>query len=234
MKGAYAKYQARYRTQLKESDRQLLKLLADVLSRGDNNTTIVDIGCHTGNLLHHIRKQHPRASLIGWDIFSEVIQSCKADPLLSGVTFDIANVLDLKHEALVDVAVLSAVLGRFSDADYERAWAQVHKLLRPGGAAIVFDWMHPFRQTIKIIEETDLHPEGLTLNMRSQTAIEKQLRRLGFNSVHFVPFQIEVDLQRSDAGDAVSTYTRMTVDGERLQFRGAIYQPWCHMVATRP
>jgi trans-aconitate methyltransferase len=233
MRDKYAAYQSRYRTTLKESDKELLALVSEAVDGDGTGRTIVDIGCHTGNLLFRLKQRHPRAVLVGWDIFPPIIESCRADPELAGIEFEVMNVLDIKPQALADVTILSAVLFRFGDAEHETAWRQIHRVLKPGGYAVVFDWYHPYRQTVRIVDETDLHPEGLTLNMRSQDAVRKQLLGLGFASVRFLPFKIGIDLECKDPGDAVSTHTRKTADGERLQFRGVIYQPWCYMVATK-
>jgi SAM-dependent methyltransferase len=233
MRDEYAAYTAKYRDRIKESDRQILQLASQLVKSDGAGCTIVDVGCHTGNLLHHLRKQHPKAKLIGWDIFPPIVERCRADPALSGIEFDVVSVLDIKAEAVADVAILSAVLGRFNDQEHELAWRGIWKALKPGGHAVVFDWYHGFRQTVRIIDETDLHPEGLILTFRSSLAMEDQLKKLGFDHIEFHPFRISVDLANKNAADAVNTHTRRAADGERLQFRGSIFQPWCHMLARK-
>jgi SAM-dependent methyltransferase len=233
MQDEYAKYQEQYRLKLKDSDAVILHLVEKLLPQGGRGCTIVDIGCHTGNLLLHLKRRHPEAQLIGWDIFPAVIDACRKDPELAMAKFEVMNVLDIKPAGIADIAVLSAVLFRFGDQEHENAWRQIGKTLRPGGHAVVFDFYHQFRQTLRIIDETDVHPDGLTLNLRSQHAVEKQLHGLGFDEVRFTPFEISVDLERKDPGDPVSTYTCPAADGRRLQFRGALYQPWCHLTARK-
>jgi SAM-dependent methyltransferase len=233
MQDGYAKYQEQYRTKLKDSDAQILRLIDELLPNRGKGSTIVDIGCHTGNLLLHLNRRYPEAQLVGWDIFPAVIDSCRKDPALATVTFDVMNVLDVQAAGLADVAVLSAVLFRFGDQEHETAWCQISKALKPDGHAVVLDFYHEFRQTLRIVDETDVHPDGLTLNLRSRWDVEKQLQGLGFDEVHFFPFEISIDLERKDPGDGVSTYTRRTADGRRLQFRGALYQPWCHLTARK-
>jgi len=233
MRDQYAPYQAQYRATVKESDRALLRLLEDLIPADAPSASVVDVGCHTGNLLYHIRKQLPRAQLTGWDIFPAILDDCRNDPALKGITFETMNVLDIKHEAVADVLILSAVLFRFSDQDHGIAWQQIHKALKPGGHALVFDFYHEFRQTVRIVDETDLHPNGLVLNLRSQIMVGEQLHSLGFDAPRFHPFNISLDLERKEPSDPINTFTRTTQDGRRLQFRGAIYQPWCHMVARK-
>jgi trans-aconitate methyltransferase len=233
MENEYARYQGQYRTKLRDSDAQTLRLIDELVPQGGKGSTIVDIGCHTGNLLLHLKRRYPQAERVGWDIFPAVIESCRKDPELAGIKFEVMNVLDVRPEAFADVVIVSAVLGRFGDKDHETAWRQLCKVLKPGGHAVVPDWYHEFRQTLRIVDETDLHPDGLTINMRSRQAMEKQLQDIGFDEVRFLPFEISVDLQGKDPGDGVSTYTRRMADGRRLQFRGALFQPWCHMTARR-
>ena len=215
MQNGYAKYQEKYRTRLKDSDAQILRLIGGLLPKGGKGSTIVDIGCHTGNLLLHLKRLYPQAGLLGWDIFPAVIEACGEDPELAGVKFEVMNVLNIRPERLADVAIVSAVLSRFGDEEHETAWRQLCKVLKPGGHAVVFEWYHEFRQTLRVIDETDLHPDGLTINMRSRHAMEKQLQDIGFDEARFFPFEISVDLERKDPGDGVSTYTRRTADGQR-------------------
>jgi SAM-dependent methyltransferase len=184
-------------------------------------------------LLYHLKQQFPEAHLIGWDIFPAILEDCREDPALKGITFEVMDVLDIKAEATADVIILSAVLFRFSDHDHGVAWKQIHKALKPKGHVVVFDFYHEFRQTVRIVDETELHPNGLVINLRSQMHMGKQLRDIGFDSIHFHPFNISLDLEHKEPGDPINTYTRMTKDGHRLQFRGAIYQPWCHMTARK-
>jgi trans-aconitate methyltransferase len=233
MQNEYAKYQEQYRAKLKDSDAQILRLIDGLLPKGGKGNTIVDIGCHTGNLLHHLKRRYPEAQLAGWDIFPAVIDAARMDPELASVTFDVMSVLDVQAAGLADVAVLSAVLFRFGDREHETAWRQIGKTLKPGGHAVVLDFYHEFRQTLRIVDETDVHPDGLTLNLRSRWDVEKQLQSLGFDQVRFFPFEISIDLARKDPGDPVTTYTCGTLDGRRLQFRGALYQPWCHLTARK-
>lgn len=234
MAGDYAAYQAKYRASLKESDKKTIELLGEVLGNASNpKLRLLDIGCHTGNLLYHIRQRFPSLDLKGGDIFPAIIESCRDDPGLQGIRFDTLDILSLNLPEVADLVVVSAVLFRFSDEQHEAAWRGIFNTLATGGAAIIFDWYHPFKQTVRIIDETEAHPEGLILNIRSQHYVSELLQRIGFADIRFFPFNIQIDLKLADASDGVRTYTRTTVDGERLQFRGAIYQPWCHLVVRK-
>jgi len=152
---------------------------------------------------------------------------------LQGIKFEVMDLLSMDVRDVADVLILSAVLARFSDDEHERGWRAIASAIRPAGAAIVFDWYHPFRQTVRIVDETGAHPKGLILTLRSQIYIANLLGDIGFAQPEFAPFKISIDLPLKDPADGVSTYTRQAKDGERLQFRGAIYQPWCHMLALK-
>jgi hypothetical protein len=59
------------------------------------------------------------------------------------------------------------------------------------------------------------------------------LSAAGFAEPRFTPFEIGVDLP--DNGPAsISTRTVTARDGRRLQFRGCLSQPWCHMAVRKP
>jgi hypothetical protein len=54
---------------------------------------------------------------------------------------------------------------------------------------------------------------------------------MGFKSVVFEPFEIAIDLPFSGLEGNPISYTKTTEEGKRMQFRGVLYQPWCHLVA---
>jgi SAM-dependent methyltransferase len=237
MAGDYSAYQQRYRSTPRESDLALIRLLRpeiDRLKSVGQTTHLLDIGCHTGNLLYHLKKNFPGLSLVGGDIFEEVLESCRVDPDLRCIEFRLMNVLNLADYGFqFDIIIANAVLHRFSDEEYAQAWESMAKVLRPGGIAVAFDFIHPFRQTIRIEEETDLHPEGLKLVMRGMAKAEKVAGGAGFTEVRFFPFEIGIDLQLESPTDPTHTYTVAAVSGKRMQFRGALFQPWCHMLACK-
>ena len=223
MTKTYVDYQQKYRNDPRESDKSLIQLVRDHVVPSEEKT-LLDIGCHNGNLLYQIRKQILGLTLAGGDLFGEVIEHCKAVPDLEGISYEVMDILDLNCDP-VDFIVVNAVLFRFDDEQHRLAWKNLSHALKLGGWAFVFDYYHAFHQTLRIIEETPEHQEGLILNLRSQTAVSRTVHSAGFNSPTFFPFQIDIDLHFTDPTSAHLTYTQTLVKGFRLLFRGALYQP---------
>jgi SAM-dependent methyltransferase len=228
----YVEYQQRYRKNPRESDKVLITLLQKNL-KDQKGKSLLDIGCHNGNLLFHIRKNLPDLRLCGGDLFPAVISQCKADADLKGIAFEEMDIRALDGPPF-DVIVTSAVLARFSDVDHEVIWKNIYRKTNPGGFVISFDWYIPFHQTLKIIEETDAHPDGLILNFRSQKGMRTILDNAGFCAVEFQPFIMPINLPLTNPSDPLYTHTRLAADGERLQFRGCLYQPWHYLIAHKP
>lgn len=227
---SYADYQKRYRSSPPARDVVMLELLKGVV--GDREAgTLLDIGCHNGNLLAMVKRELPAWELHGADIWPAVIEDCVADPDLTGIDFREASILSLPWHGYFDVVIANAVLYSFDDDDYLEALKQVAMSLRPGGAFIALDWYHQFQQSLETREFTPEHPDGVTLFTRSWDSVSRTLDDAGLSSVEFVPFEIPYDLELSDPGDALHTHTRTLADGRRLQFRGSIHQPWCYLVA---
>ena len=228
----YVAHQQQYRTTPRESDRVIFELL-EREGLAERDAEVLDIGCHMGNLLYHLKQRFPRLRLTGADVVAEVISECHKDPALADVEFRTMNVLSLPVLPQVDCVIANALLGRFRDQDFERAWRGMYEVIRPGGIAVAFDWYHPFSQTLRIVEETPTHPDGLVIHMRSLADVRGLLERIGFSSVDSRPFELGIDLPLTSPTDALHTHTRTVGDGSRLQFRGALYQPWCHLVARK-
>ena len=231
MAKSYVEYQKRYRTTMRESDKVFLSILADKFPHS-HGRSLLDVGCHNGNLLYHIKQNLPGFRLIGVDLFEEVLEDCRVDPELSGIEFRQIDVRKLDVTP-VDVILISGVLFRFSDEDHDTIWRQLGACVKPGGYVIVFDFYNPFNQTLRIVEETPMHPEGLVLTVRPQSKVRATLGAVDFDDVEFRPFEIPIDLPLNDPVDPLMTYTRTLSDGARLQFRGSLYQPWTHLIARR-
>jgi trans-aconitate methyltransferase len=229
---AYMDYQRGYRASPRQSDLVLARLLGAACD-GEAPLEVLDVGCHNGNLIHFLGSRFPAWRFTGGDIVADVVAQCRADPELSGHAFEVMDVLQLDAAARYDVVVANAVLSRFDDAAYAQAIGGIARVLRPGGVFINFEWYHGFDQTLRIVEETPQHPYGLVINMRSFARVTDVLAAAGLERPAFHPFEIPIDLPLRDPVDALHTHTRTLPDGQRLQFRGAMFQPWCHLVARK-
>ena len=232
MNTTYIDYQRKYRRNMRESDKVTISLIQQNLPIGED-LRLLDIGCHNGNLLYHLKQAMPQLQLIGGDLFQGVIDKCRVDQDLVGIDFQVMDLTDL-HSPPVNIIVASAVLSRFDQQQLSNIWKRFFELLRPGGLIVSFDWYNPFRQSLRIVEYTEMHPEGLLLNFWSQHLIRSKLQKIGFRDTRFQMFEIPIDLELQDPTDPLPTHTRQTSDGQRLQFRGALFQPWCHLVTRKP
>jgi SAM-dependent methyltransferase len=235
---AYIEYQRRYASQVRESDRVLIELVREVIGRrvtGDGAVSLLDIGCSTGNLLHHLREALPGLDLWGGDIVGPAIEQCKVNPNLSGIRFEEMDLMTLGRSQVgrFDVIVANAVLYVFNDGEFARALSNLSEALKPGGWFIAFDLYHPFEQNVSLLERSRLHPEGHQLHFRPYSEVQAALEANQFGAIRFTPFAIPIDLPKPDDPADIRSYTVGTSRRERLIFRGVLNQPWCHMLAQK-
>ena len=226
----YNAYQAKYATQIPERDKATMKLVARLT--GGKRARVLDIGCSTGNLLMHMRRFFPKLDLCGGELAESSLGIARQNPELNTVKLLKMDMLAI--EGIYDVIVSNAVTYLFDDALFERAARSVFSALAPGGAWIDFDWFSPFNdQRVTINETTPSHPHGLDIHIRPYNQVARTLRSIGFGEVEFHPFEIPIDLPKPATFDgAPETFTVRTEEGKRLQFRGALVQPWCHLIAS--
>ena len=108
----YNSYQNRYKQDIRESDKVVISLVRDLISkRGntDQRLTLLDVGCSTGNLLLHLKKMLPDLTYMGTDLAESSLEECRANPDLSGVEFQIADLLSLSCGKF-DFVTVNAVL----------------------------------------------------------------------------------------------------------------------------
>lgn len=230
----YNAYQAKYAKQMRESDKVLVGLVKDLVAkRGTARPKLLDIGCSTGNLLLHLKRMLPQFELTGGDLAESSLAECRANPDLAGISFKNLNILDLPKDSRYDIIVVNAVLYMMEDREFEGALRSMAQALVPGGAVVVFDFFHPFEQDLSIIEVSKTHPNGLRLRFRPMSRATTMLEEAGFSNVQYRPFTLPIDLPRNPDDSELISYTIVTADQVRLPFRGALYQPWCHLVAGK-
>jgi SAM-dependent methyltransferase len=234
----YNIYQERYAEEPRESDKVLINLVSDVVSRHGkppSELSLLDIGCSTGNFLYHLRGVLPQLALTGGDLAESSIEACMSDPRLDGMQFEVLDIFDLPEQRY-DIIVANAVAVRFDHGLYERAIASVAKALNPGGSYLAFEWLHPYEQDLHIVERSRALPQGLNIYFRPFSIVQRILETHGFSSTQFTPFAIPIDLQKGqvcagnrDGDEELNSYTVKTDSGERMLFRGTLFQPWCHL-----
>jgi len=238
----YIAYQSRYKVDPRESDRALISLIGRTLPPAPQRRglRLLDIGCSTGNFLMHLRGALPELSYTGADLTREQVEVCRQDPELEGIEFSVMDMHNLGAAAAYDCIVANAVTYLFVPDEYQKAMQGVARALRPGGWYFSFEWAHPYHQELQIIEWSRSHPDGLKMHMRSYGTVRSILTAAGFDEVEFHPFKIPIDLEGAKSSAAtevgfedLNTRTIRTETGERLLFRGALAQPWCHLVARK-
>lgn len=240
----YLAYQERWADDLRESDRVLIEHVraatADLPEAGRPDPLVIDIGCSTGNLLRHLRQAMPGLSLAGGEYSPEALAACRANPDLAGIPFAEMDVVNLDAEASYDVVIVNAVLYLMDDEDFASALAGLGRAICDGGTLLVFDFFHPFRHDLAIVERSRSQPAGLPLHFRPQDGVQALLRDAGFGDVRFEPFRIPIDLERgstytdnASGFEDLNSYTVRAESGDRLLFRGTLFQPWCHLVAVK-
>ena len=235
----YQAYQKRYVAEPRESDKVIIELVRNLstasLQRG-SLVRLLDIGCSTGNLLSHLKRNVAGIEFAGADMVPSILDECRRNPDLEGIRFEEMNVLDLRYTGAFDIITVNAVLYMLDDEQFLQSIVSIGKALRPGGWLLAFD----FFQDLAILEKSKSHPEGLMLHFRPRFATRHILENHGFSGIRFHPFSIPIDLSRGktfsdneDGFEDLNSYTIKNESEARMLFRGTLYQPWCHLVAQK-
>ena len=105
---------------------------------------ILDVGCGTGTLTLMAKQAAPAAEVIGIDGDAKILGIAHAKAGHVAVQFDEGLATALPYsEASFDRVLTSLVLHHLPTADKERALAEMHRVLRPGGELHIADWAQP-------------------------------------------------------------------------------------------
>ncbi len=232
IKKDYNDYQSKYEDEPRESDKKII----EIISRKYNKNSVfkvLDFGCSTGNLLKHILFHFPKAQICGYDLSDSAVKLCKKN-FNEKFIFEVKNIINFKPRDQFDVIIVNAVLFLFDWRDFKISINNIYKSLNNNGIFISFEWYHPFDlQDITIKETSMYHPKGLTIHNRPQKMVNDILINTGFKNVNFEDFEIGINLPKTKRNEEVSSYTIKTEQGKNLLFRGALSQPWSHMIARK-
>lgn len=229
----YSRLQERYFKNARMSDLVLASLVDRACANMPKNAKVLDIGCSTGAFLYHLRDAFPDLQMQGGDLSESIIENCRTDPRLAGIDFQVMDICNLPQDSeSVDIVICNAILYGFSNRLFSSALANIARVLKKGGVFLAFDFFHPYHQELEIIEYSGPFPQGHPMHMRSFSAVTRALNDAGLGKAEFMPFDLPIDLP--DQGyESNHTRTVAAMDGKRLQFRGTLFQPWCHLAVER-
>ena len=233
----YLQNQEKFVEEPRESDKVLLALIGKALVEmgpAAEGARLLDAGCSTSSFLGHVKTAFPGLSLSGIDIAPSVIESNRKNPRMAGIEFSEVDMTAMHFEEPFDIIVCNRSMMFFDTPVFHKVVKNIAKALRPGGRWIMLDYMNPFEQELTIDDVSVWYPEGNRLHMRSYKTFRGSLQEAGFKEPTFMPFEIPIDMPEHPDPSQIYTRTVTTTEGKRLQFRGAIYQPWCFLVADIP
>ncbi len=235
----YSDYQKRYSGNPRESDKKIghLTLAALREMQLSRQPRILDIGCSTGNLLRHLRRLMPGADLYGGDLMVPVIDECRRNPDLAGMSLAVMDVFSLPVNRPFDVITCHAVTYMFDKEQFGLAMHSIAGALVPGGAFVGYELVFPGSREQRIVEKSQGHPDGLQLMLRSEDFVRSCMEAASFTNIEVQPFDIPIDLPKPEPtgtdADLVTYTVRDAVTGRRLMYRGDLFQPWAHITARR-
>ncbi len=119
-----------------------------ILNHIKNSSVAVDLGCGTGELLSKMK--HQASQVIGVDSSAKMLEEAKKRFQDNGENLDL-RLGELEHLPLgddeADCAVISMVLHHLSDPC--QVFAEVHRILKPGGIFIIADFGKHKNETMR-------------------------------------------------------------------------------------
>lgn len=228
-------YMDRYYGNPRESDKKIGRILRRLVTKSNldpHALTLLDMGSMTGNLILYLMHEFPDMKLTGSDIDEYAVADCRKRPELDGVDFEVIDILDPHHDRTYDFVVASAAFYGFDENRFEAAVGNVTTLLNPGGWFLLFEWIHQFEQMLTITERSNVD-QSFVMHFRPLANVKRSLGRCGFSNIEAEPFVMPFDLPKPADAKTIQSYTVTAEGGERLCFRGALYQPWCHLWAQK-
>lgn len=154
--------------------------------RGDDKVgpaTILDYGCGRGDLIRVMAQSGIKARFVGSDVSGGMMQQgLKNWPRdLPRPTFLQQTGAAVPHDsASFDLVVISSVLHHVPMAERPDVYAEIQRLLKPGGQVVVFEHNPLNPVTRYVVSHTPIDEHAILLNARE---VKRGLAAAGFNLV---------------------------------------------------
>lgn len=171
----------------------------------DNDITIVDFGCGNGKILGEIKKINPKAKLIGLDVSEIALEQAKKE--LPGIEF--YKIIDGEKFPLSDETAnfifSSEVIEHIYDT--KNAFAEISRVLRPGGKLLLTTPHHGFVKNLLIVFfvfDKHFNPIGPHIRFFSKKTLFSLLKNSGLKIMKYgywgrfypIPYSIFVLAQK--------------------------------------
>jgi SAM-dependent methyltransferase len=167
---------------------------AEVAGRG-GGLAILDLGCGPGELAAMLSLRLPEARIVGLDIAPAMVELARRrSPRSDRLSFEVGDVARLAFESgSIDVVVSSLSLHHWPDPG--AAFAEISRVLRPGGTALLYD-----------LDLVTLEPERLPdVARRAGLPVSRLLRERPSGGLLARPFvRFRVDSPLYEAADDAS------------------------------
>lgn len=146
---------------------------------------VLDLGCGTGTLTVMIKQRHPEVEVTGIDGDAEILSLAREKASAAPVTITWQNGLatDLPYASgTFERVVSSLMLHHLPVAAKRRTFAEVYRVLRPGGRFHVLDFGPPFSLYTRVAAGIMRHLEETAEQLDGR--LPQLLRESGFDDVH--------------------------------------------------
>jgi len=199
----------------------------------------LDVGCGKGGSIFYLNQQVSNNEYTGIDVNSELISSgnsvfqeknltnCK---LLVRNLYEENKDLEKKFDCVLSFQTLSylpeCIVPIKQMSKMAKSWVACSSLFFDGElncTVNIEDNNQPLSNGL---------PNNLFYNVYSLSKVRKCFKECGFSKFSFIPFEIDVDLEKTNPRGKGS-FTKKLESGKRIIFSGPLHMPWHFILAER-
>lgn len=198
---------------------------------------ICDMACGGGANLGYLSDQFKDSFFTGIDLSQQLIDygtdqlkgrsNCK---LCQGDWFHLDEKWINKFDGIISFQTLSWLPEYYESlkqlAMLNPKWIAISSLFYEGD----IEYTIKLRNYYRTLENKEYEEEYY--NIYSLIRIRKYFESLGYHKFEYTPFEIDIDLPKTESLD-IGTYTIKTENDKRLQISAALMMPWYFIVASR-
>jgi SAM-dependent methyltransferase len=204
---------------------------------GEESRFIVDFGCGGGAVTNLFASKYPDVAFLGLDVNPHYVELAKSRKEVNSdfVTFDLYRDIQSLKDRVIDGVFSFQTLSWMEDYDMFIELLHQTNPKYSFVTSLFFDGLVDAKIHIKDYGRKmgDIDHRSSYYNVYSIPRLNDRLRDIGYFIDQAIPFEIGVDLPKSEHAQGMSTYTVKTAEEKRLQISGPILMSWYTLLIRR-
>lgn len=200
------------------------------------NITVVDIGCGAGAPTAYLAQNHPKVNFIGIEYSEELVEAAtNLAKKINNLVFKHGDIFNLPSMLGIDGVLLLQTISWIDG--FEKPLQEIIEKINPNWMAMTGLFYEGDISCRTEVIEFKKESRKVFYNTYSIPAVKRHCEKYNYKIAEYFPFEISIDIDKSNNIDVMSTYTERIYAGnestKRIQISGPLLLNWYTIILEK-